>query len=61
LKLYCTYILIKDIKDKIIRTVGNPVDRFTEDALRMMRAVRLAVELGFNIEKELNKLYKSRK
>lgn len=41
-----------DIKDKTIRTVGNPADRFNEDALRMMRAIRLAVELGFDIEKE---------
>ncbi len=36
-----------DIKDKIVRTVRNPADRFNEDALRMMRAIRLAVELGF--------------
>ena len=39
-----------DIKDKIIRTVGKPDDRFTEDALRMMRAIRLSVELSFTIE-----------
>jgi len=42
----------KDIKDKTIRTVGNPNDRFNEDALRILRAIRLAVELGFTIEKE---------
>jgi poly(A) polymerase/tRNA nucleotidyltransferase (CCA-adding enzyme) len=41
-----------DIKDKVIRTVGNPVDRFSEDALRMMRAIRLSVELGFTCNKE---------
>lgn len=41
-----------DIKDKTIRTVGNPGDRFTEDALRMMRAVRLSVELGFTCNPE---------
>ncbi|NDE68307.1 HD domain-containing protein, partial [bacterium] len=41
-----------DIKDKIIRTVGNPSDRFSEDALRMMRAPRLATELGFTINVE---------
>jgi len=41
-----------DIKDKTIRTVGNPVDRFSEDALRMMRAIRLAVELCFTCNKE---------
>jgi poly(A) polymerase/tRNA nucleotidyltransferase (CCA-adding enzyme) len=43
---------LKDIKDKIIRTVGSPMDRFGEDALRMMRAIRLAVDLDFTIEKE---------
>jgi poly(A) polymerase/tRNA nucleotidyltransferase (CCA-adding enzyme) len=45
----------KDIKDKVLRTVGNPRDRFTEDALRMMRAVRLAVELGFTINIDTEK------
>jgi len=41
----------QDLKDKLIRAVGNPKDRFSEDALRMMRAVRFAVELNFDIEK----------
>lgn len=41
-----------DLKNKTIRTVGKPSDRFGEDALRLMRAVRLAIELGFSIEKE---------
>ena len=40
------------MKEKIIRTVGNPKERFNEDALRLMRAVRLATELGFEIDKE---------
>jgi poly(A) polymerase/tRNA nucleotidyltransferase (CCA-adding enzyme) len=40
----------KDLKKKIIQTVGNPEDRFSEDALRMMRAVRFAVQLDFVIE-----------
>lgn len=44
------YSGFKDLKDKIIRTVGNPSDRFNEDALRMMRAVRIAVQLGFTID-----------
>lgn len=43
---------IKDIKDKVIRTVGNPQERFNEDALRVLRAVRLATDLGFTIEVE---------
>lgn len=42
----------QDIKDKIIKAVGDPRDRFTEDALRMLRAVRFASELGFVIEYE---------
>lgn len=42
----------KDIKNKIIRTVGNPEERFNEDALRLMRAVRFATELNFEIEKK---------
>ena len=40
---------IKDIKDRIIKAVGNADDRFTEDALRIMRAVRLANDLCFTI------------
>ncbi len=42
----------EDIKDGIIRGVGNPSDRFDEDALRMLRAVRFSSQLGFEIEKE---------
>lgn len=42
----------EDLKNKIIRAVGNPVERFNEDALRMMRAIRIASELGFVIEEE---------
>lgn len=41
-----------DIKEKHIRTVGVATERFNEDALRMMRAVRLAVELDFVIASE---------
>ena len=41
---------VSDLRAKIIRTVGNPKERFGEDALRMMRAVRIATELGFAIE-----------
>ncbi len=40
----------KDLKNKIIRTVGNPEERFDEDALRMLRAVRFAATLDFQIE-----------
>ena len=40
-----------DLKNKIIRCVGDPDTRFSEDALRIMRAVRFSAELGFKIEK----------
>lgn len=42
----------KDLQKKIIRTVGEPADRFKEDALRMLRAVRLSCQLGFTIEEK---------
>ena len=41
-----------DLKDKVIRAVGNPKDRFNEDALRMLRAVRFSTALGFAIAGE---------
>lgn len=42
----------EDLKRSVIRCVGEPKERFTEDALRMMRAVRFAAQLGFVIEEE---------
>ena len=39
-----------DLSRKILRAVGKPEERFKEDALRMLRAVRLSAELGFAIE-----------
>jgi tRNA nucleotidyltransferase/poly(A) polymerase len=41
-----------DIRKKLIRTIGNPAARFSEDKLRMMRAIRLASILGFKIVPE---------
>jgi tRNA nucleotidyltransferase (CCA-adding enzyme) len=41
-----------DLKDKIIRCVGDPFTRFEEDALRILRALRFAHMLGFSIENE---------
>lgn len=43
---------VKDIENKIIRSVGNPYERFSEDGLRIMRAIRFATRLNFDIEKE---------
>jgi tRNA nucleotidyltransferase (CCA-adding enzyme) len=40
----------EDIKKKIIKAVGDPKERFKEDALRMIRAVRIASEIGFMID-----------
>ncbi len=48
----------KDLKDKIIRTVGNAKERFSEDALRMLRAVRFATTLDFAIEEKTAKAIK---
>ncbi len=41
---------VRDIERKMIRCVGNAKERFTEDALRMMRAVRFSAQLGYEIE-----------
>lgn len=40
----------EDIKNRIIRAVGDPAKRFSEDALRILRAIRFASVLGFSIE-----------
>ncbi len=43
---------IKDLESKLIRAVGNPDERFKEDALRLMRAVRFCSQLNFTIEEK---------
>lgn len=45
-----------DINLKVIKTVGNPYNRFSEDALRILRAIRFSTQLGFHIE---NNTYKA--
>jgi len=42
----------QDIKAKVIRAVGDPNSRFQEDALRLIRAIRIATELEFDIDKD---------
>ena len=45
----------KDLKQKIIRAVGNPQEQFREDPLRMLRAIRFAAQLDFEPEEETGK------
>lgn len=42
----------EDLKNGLIKCIGNPDERFNEDALRMLRAVRFMGQLGFNIDEE---------
>ena len=49
-----------DIEGRIIRTVGDPAERFVEDALRMYRCVRFAAVLGFEIDGGALRAMKSR-
>ncbi len=51
-KIIDLYGGLHDLAGKRLRAVGNPDERFAEDALRMMRAVRLAAQLDFVIEAE---------
>lgn len=46
---------ISDLENHLIKCVGNPIDRFNEDALRILRAVRFAAVLGFGIEENTKK------
>lgn len=49
---------IEDIQNKTIRCVGNAEERFGEDALRIMRAVRFSAQLGYSIEEETKEAIK---
>jgi len=51
---------VNDIYKKVIKTVGDPDERFNEDGLRIIRAIRFSSKLGFNIEsKTLKSIYKN--
>lgn len=49
-----------DIERKIVRCVGDPGERFDEDALRILRAIRFSAQLGFSIDEETQKAMTSR-
>ena len=51
---------LEDLQKRIIKTVGNPDERFEEDGLRMIRAIRFSSKLGFSIdENTLKSIYKN--
>ncbi|WP_122638286.1 CCA tRNA nucleotidyltransferase [Romboutsia sp. Marseille-P6047] len=51
---------IKDLRRKVVQTVGNPDERFNEDGLRLIRAIRFSSKLNFTIEeKTLKSIYKN--
>lgn len=58
-KLYDYHCGEEDLRDKIIKTVNNPNERFFEDALRMLRAFRFSSKLGFEIEENTLKAIKN--
>ena len=43
---------MEDLKNKVVRCVGNAKERFSEDALRMLRAIRFSAQLGFSLDEE---------
>jgi len=49
---------VDDINNKIIRTVGNPIDRFNEDRLRILRIFRFSARTNSNIDRETEKALK---
>lgn len=58
-KLYDYHCGEQDLRNKIIKTVNNPNERFFEDALRMLRAFRFSSKLGFEIEENTLKAIKN--
>jgi len=51
---------VQDIKDKVLRCVGNAHNRFHEDALRMLRAIRFCVTKGFKMHRDVRELLHDR-
>ena len=51
----------KDLENKLIKTIGNPDERFNEDALRMLRVISFVSKLGFNVDNDtLNSVNKNK-
>lgn len=50
-----------DLDNKVIRTVGNSIDKFTEDSLRILRAIRFATILDFDLDLEVSEAIKNTK
>ena len=48
---------IEDLENKLIRCVGEPTERFSEDALRIMRAVRFSAQLDYEIEEKTKQCF----
>ena len=60
-KIIDYYDGLKDLSNKTIKTIGNPVDRFNEDALRILRGLYFASKLNFDIEENTLKAIDSKK
>ena len=52
---------LEDLKNKVVKCVGEPTHRFQEDSLRILRALRFSAQLGFSIEKETSRAMKELK
>jgi tRNA nucleotidyltransferase/poly(A) polymerase len=51
---------VADLRNKIVRAIGDPSERFREDALRLLRVVRFATQFGFTVEAETEKAVRAR-
>ncbi len=60
-KIYDYFNGLEDIDKKVIRTINDPLERFNEDALRILRAFKFASKLGFKIDKNTLEAIKSLK
>src|SRR5688500_1902180 len=52
---------LQDLKDGLVRSIGDPVERFQEDPVRMLRAVAMAARLGFRIDSPIDEAIAARR